>query len=189
MRALARAVLRLFGWRPLGEAPDETRAVLIAAPHTSNWDLALLLAFGLAYGVRVSWLGKHTLFSGVQGRVLRAVGGIPVDRSNPADVVETVAAEFAKRPRLVLAVAPEGTRGHREFWKSGFHRIARRAQVPIVPSFLDFATRTAGFGESFVPGESVREDMDRLRKVYDGKLGRYPDQTGPVRLREEGPSA
>ena len=180
-------MLRVFGWQSRGEPPDVARAVVIAAPHTSNWDLALMLGFGLAFGLRVSWLGKHTLFRGLRGRVLRAAGGIPVDRRNPENVVESVAAEFERRPRMLLAVAPEGTRGHRDYWKSGFHRIARRAKVPIVPSYLDYATRTAGFGEPFVPGDSILEDMDRLRAVYAGKLGRYPDQTGPVRLREEGP--
>jgi len=187
VRRLARFALGLFGWHSVGAPPEASHAVVIAAPHTSNWDLALMLGFGVAFGLRVSWLGKHSLFRGVQGRVLRAVGGIPVDRTRPEDVVETVAAEFARRPRMLLAVAPEGTRGHREYWKSGFHRIARRAGVPIVPSFLDYATRTAGFAEAFVPGESLGEDMDRLRKVYEGKLGRYPEWTGPVRLREEGP--
>lgn len=186
MRRLARWLLRAFGWRSVGEAPDSAHAVVIAAPHTSNWDLALMLGFGAAYGVRVSWLGKHTLFRGPHGRVLRALGGIPVDRGRPEQVVETVAAEFAQRPGLWLAVAPEGTRGHREHWKSGFHRIARRAGVPIVPSFLDYGTRTAGFAEAFVPGDSLHEDMERLRAVYAGKVGRHPERTGPVRLREEG---
>ena len=99
--------------------------------------------------------------------------------------VEAIAKLYPERERLVLAIAPEGTRARADHWKSGFYQIARRARVPIVPAYLDYGTRTAGFGTPFVPSASLRADMDRLRAVYAGKRGLYRDGFGPVRLLEE----
>ena len=101
------------------------------------------------------------------------------------DQVASIAQIFSERERLVLAIAPEGTRVRAEHWKSGFYRIAERARVPIVPAYLDYGTRTAGFGPPFVPSGILRDDMDRLRAVYSGKRGLFPDCFGPVRLLEE----
>src|SRR5262245_40751174 len=173
-RTLGRLVLRLLGWRAVGEFPSAgcERCVLIAAPHTSNWDLPFMIAFAMAFELHISWMGKHTLFHGLFGRFMRWLGGIPVRRGERSGLVEDMAALFAEREELVLAIAPEGTRGRADHWKSGFYRIAREAQVPIVPAYLDYGTRTAGFGPPIVPtSTSLRADMDRLRAVYAGKRG------------------
>ncbi len=189
-RAIGRTVLRLLGWRTVGEFPREgcERCVLIAAPHTSNWDLAFLIAFAMAFELNVTWLGKHGLFRPPFGVVLRWLGGVPVVRDSRGNHVERIAALFASRERLVLVIAPEGSRGRREHWRSGFYRIAQSAGVPIVPSYLDFGTRTAGFGAPLVASGSLSSDMDRLRAVYAGMRGLVPDAFGPVRLVEEGGS-
>jgi 1-acyl-sn-glycerol-3-phosphate acyltransferase len=159
--------------------------VLIAAPHTSNWDLPFMIAFAMAFGLRVSWMGKATLFRGSFGAFMRWLGGIPVFREDRRGKVEEMARWFAERQSLVLAIAPEGTRFRAPHWKSGFYWIAKEAGVPIVPSYLDFGTRTAGFGPPLVPSDSVASDMDRLRAVYAGKRGLFADGFGPVRLIEE----
>jgi 1-acyl-sn-glycerol-3-phosphate acyltransferase len=185
-RAIGRGLLRLLGWRAVGAFPAGCeRCVMLAAPHTSNWDLPLMLAFAMAFELRVAWMGKDSLFQGLFGRLMYAVGGIPVRRGARENLVEQMAARFHERPYLLLLIAPEGTRARAPHWKSGFYWIARRAQVPIVPAFLDYETRTAGFGPPLVPSDSLRADMDALRDVYAGKRGLYRDGFGPVRLLEE----
>ncbi len=179
-------LLRALGWRTRGTFPAGCeRCVLVAAPHTSNLDLFFLLAFAMAFELRVRWVGKHTLFRFPLGPVMRFLGGMPVDRRSRQDAVAQLATEFARTKNLILVIAPEGTRAHGRHWKSGFYWIARKAGVPIVPSFLDYDAKIAGFGPAIVPSGVLRADMDRLRAVYAGIRGRFPEQQGIVRLAEE----
>jgi 1-acyl-sn-glycerol-3-phosphate acyltransferase len=182
---LATLFLRAAGWRFEGEIPSERRYVLIAAPHTSNWDLIYLLAFAWYCGVSVNWMGKHQIFAGPQGPLMKALGGIPVRRDRKNDLVSQMTKAFSERDSLVLTVPPEGTRAPAPYWKSGFYRIALAAGVPIIPSFLDYAERCGGFGPAFHPTGNVREDMDWLRAFYEGRKGKYPRNYGPIRLAEE----
>jgi 1-acyl-sn-glycerol-3-phosphate acyltransferase len=184
-RALARAWLRMTGWEAEGEPPTAKRFVLIAAPHTSNWDLIYLLAFAELYGVRISWMGKHQLFRPPLGILFRALGGIPIRRHERGDRVALMAEEFARRERFALVIPTEATRGWAPFWKSGFYHIARRAEVPIVMSFLDYERRRGGFGPELLPSGDVKRDMDQVRAFYADKVGKYPEKFGPVQLREE----
>lgn len=183
---LARCWLLIWRWKavpPPVEVPD--RCVVIAAPHTSNWDFPLTLALARVSGVPIRWLGKHQMFRGPAGPIMRALGGVPVDRSAPGGLVASLAAEFARRDRLVLVVPAEGTRSRTEYWKSGFYRIAEAADVPILCCFVDRATRTGGLGPVIRPSGDLRADMDVIRAFYDGKVGIRPEYFGPVRLREE----
>lgn len=185
-RLLARFVLWISGWKHVDPPPDTLKYVAIAAPHTSNWDLVLMLAVAWVNRVKLSWMGKHTLFHGPLGWLLRAFGGIPVDRRSKHHVVEQLAEAFKHAKRLVLAVPPEGTRKRAEYWKSGFYHIARLAQVPIIPGALDYSRKIASAGPAIVPGDNtLRDDMDRIRAFYADKIGRFPALMGPVRLREE----
>jgi len=182
---LARRVLRSIGWRVEGQPPDHHRFVLIAAPHTSNWDLALMLLMSVAFRVRIHWLGKHSLFRGPAGWLLRRLGGLPVRRGEPSQLVAQLASKFAERDDFVLVVPPSGTRSSTDHWKSGFYRIAEAASVPIVCGYLDFGTRIGGFGPAILPSGDVRADMDEIRAFYLGKRGRHPDQVSEIRLRDE----
>lgn len=184
-RAFASLFLRATGWRPEGPRPAARRYVLIAAPHTSNWDLAYLLALSWTVGVRVSWMGKHTLFRGPMGSVMRALGGVPVHRQRSNDLVAQMAEAFAQAPSLVLTVPAEGTRGYAPRWKSGFYRIAQAAEVPIVLGFLDYARRRGGFGPQVTPTGDVKRDMDRIRAFYADKVARHPERFGPIELASE----
>jgi len=186
-RFFARAFLRVTGWQPEGARPTAPRFVLIAAPHTSNWDLAYLLALAEIYELRVSWMGKHTLFRPPFGALFRALGGIAIRRHERADRVGAMAKEFAERERFALVVPSEATRGWAPYWKSGFYHIARRANVPIVMGFLDYRRRRGGFGPALLPSGDVTKDMDQIRAFYADKVGKFPAQFGPVRLREEDP--
>lgn len=184
-RWLGRTYLRAFGWQEEGERPAAPAFVLIAAPHTSNWDLPFTLALSYVYDVPIRWAGKHTLFTFPWGPVMRALGGIPIRRDRRENRVSQLAALFDEHPSLALTVPAEGTRSRVEHWKSGFYHVAREAQVPIVCGYLDYARKRGGFGLSLVPTGDVRADMDRIRAFYADKRGKYPELFGPVRLREE----
>ena len=186
MRALARFILRLCRWRLIGAPPDAPHYVVIAAPHTSNWDFPWMLLMAWASGMNVRWLGKHTLFRGPMGPIMRALGGVPVRRHVKEDRVAATARTFEEVPRMALLIPPEGTRRRVDHWRSGFYHIARTARVPLVPTALDYAERYGEIGEAFVPGDDIAADMDRLRAFYANRSGRYPEEFGPVRLREEG---
>ncbi len=184
-RRLAQWVLDSRGWRPEGPRPLADKFVLIAAPHTSNWDLLYLLALTEVYGVRVRWMGKHTLFRGPAGPLMRALGGIPVRRDRRENLVLAMARVFESHESLALTVPAEGTRSYATHWKSGFYHIARAAKVPIVMGYLDYARKRGGFGPELLPTGDVSRDMDAIRTFYADKVGKYPDCAGPVRLREE----
>ena len=178
-------LVRMTGWRREGAAPRAELCVLIAAPHTSNWDGFYLIALAAAYGIRVDWMGKESLFRGPFGGVLRRLGGVPIDRSRASNAVAAAVDRFREGDRLMLAVSPEGTRGSVQYWKSGFYHIARQAGVPIVLGFLDYARKRGGFGPTIQPTADARSDMDRIRAFYADKTGRHPERQSRIRLRME----
>jgi 1-acyl-sn-glycerol-3-phosphate acyltransferase len=186
LRRIVRRAFLLGGWRFIGERPPLRSCVLIAAPHTSYWDLFYMLGAALVFDIRLHWLGKHSVFWWPLGAVFRRLGGIPVDRRSPQRMVEQLAARLRESDDLVLVVAPEGSRGHREHWRSGFYHIARAAQVPIVPIVLDFGHKETGVGPTILPTGDYRADMDRIRAFYAGRTGLHPEASGSIRLREEG---
>ncbi|MCA5894273.1 1-acyl-sn-glycerol-3-phosphate acyltransferase [Isoptericola sp. NEAU-Y5] len=183
-RALARVYWRLSRWtlrsRP---APTET-GILIGAPHTSNWDFVLMLGIAWRLGLDIRWLGKHTLFTGWRGPLMRALGGIPVDRRDPSSVVEDVLARMQRGEVFHLVVTPEGTRSG-DGWKSGFYRIARAADLPVTLGYVDRTTMTTGLGLTLRLTGDVRTDMDAVRAFYADKAGFHPDKRTEPRLRGE----
>jgi 1-acyl-sn-glycerol-3-phosphate acyltransferase len=188
-KLLATLLLRLTGWRRGGAPPPLKRFVLIAAPHTSNWDAVYLLAFGAVYDLEISWLMKQEHFRWPIGLLYSALGGIPVDRSARRDRVAHLAGQFGERERLVVVVPPEGTRRRAEHWKSGFFHLALQADVPIVCSYLDYTRKIGGFGPVLQPTDGVGAVMDACRAFYADKEGRFPDQFGPVQLFDEAEEA
>lgn len=177
-RALGRAMLRVVGWDFEGTIPNCSRFVIIGAPHTSNWDFLYAMATMLALGIDVHWLGKHTLFRGPLGPVMRWLGGVPVDRSHPGGVVGGAVARLQQRERFVLGVAPEGTRRRVAQWKTGFYRIARQAGVPILPVYFDYAKRVVGAGPLFTPTGDMAADIAELRAFYRTVIPRRPEWAG-----------
>jgi 1-acyl-sn-glycerol-3-phosphate acyltransferase len=184
-KRFARWLLRLAGWELEGARPEFERYVLIAAPHTSNWDFPLMMAFAAAFDIKINWLAKHNLFFPPVGWIMRAMGGMPIVRHQNRNVVDGMVDAFKQTPTLVLVVPTEGTRERTEYWKSGFYHIARQADVPIVPSFLDFGRKRGGFGPALEVTHDVVADMQYFRDFYRGMEGKFPDQFGPIRLKEE----
>lgn len=181
----ASKLLWLLGWKLEGEKPTYRRYVLIAAPHTSNWDFPLMLLFAAAFDIKVTWMAKHTLFNPLMGWFMRATGGMPIKRHSGGNVVAGMVEEFAEVTDLVLVIPTEATRALAQYWKSGFYHIAREAGVPVVPSFLDFGQRRGGFGPAIELSGNVVEDMQYFRDFYQGMQGKFPEQFGPIRLRDE----
>jgi 1-acyl-sn-glycerol-3-phosphate acyltransferase len=182
---LARLWFWVFGWDTEGDPAQVAKGVLIAAPHTTNWDLPHMLAASLVYRYRLSWIGKHTLFRFPFGWFMRLLGGVPIDRSSPQGMVKSASAKLRDASQLILAIPPSGSRSRKEHWKSGFYWIAYEAQVPIICGYLDYRRRRAGLGFSFVPTGDVVADMDRVRAFYADLRGKFPDQETPILLKEE----
>jgi 1-acyl-sn-glycerol-3-phosphate acyltransferase len=182
---VGRLWLRLFGWEVRGEAPTHSKFVLIAAPHTSNWDFPFMLATAYVMRVRISWLGKHTLFTPPWGWLIRKLGGIPVDRRASHSLVMQMAKRFHSTNDLVLAIPPEGTRSKVSVWKSGFYHIAAESGVPIGLGYLDYSRKLSGLGMFVMPSGNVREDMNKIRGFYRDVRGRYPELECEPRLLEE----
>jgi 1-acyl-sn-glycerol-3-phosphate acyltransferase len=174
LRGLGRAYLRLGGWRFEGAFPVEHKYVMIVAPHTSNWDFLVSVAALLALDVRVSWLGKRQLFSAPFEGLLRALGGIPVDRDAAHGVVDQCVQAFDAAPALMLALAPEGTRKGPSRWKSGFYRIAASAGVPIFPVGLDYREHVVRFMPVFRPTGDYDADIQRIQALFEGVRGLKP---------------
>jgi len=165
-------VLSALGWRVEGEMPNLAKFVVIVAPHTSNWDFPVGMGAKLALGIGATWVGKHTIFRWPFDGVLRAWGGIPVDRSATNDIVQQLVAEFARRPRMVFALAPEGTRKKVERWKTGFYHVARGAGVPIVPVAFDYEARAIRIMSAFEPTGAADADIAALQARFAGVRGK-----------------
>ena len=187
LQRVGRGLLRLMGWRCVGAPPGVTRAVVLCGQHSSNWDFVLGL-FGMwAFGLWADWIGKDSLFRGPLGWLMRASGGIPVDRSTRHGFVGEVARKIRDGEAGTIVIAPEGTRSYTPMWKSGFYRIAEQANAPIVLGFLDYPTKTCGFGTLLHPSGDVAADMEKIRAFYATTTPRYPERCGPIRLADEEP--
>jgi 1-acyl-sn-glycerol-3-phosphate acyltransferase len=178
LRAVSLALLRLAGWKVEGTLPAAaSKSVLIAAPHTSNWDLPYTLMVGFALQLNLYWMGKASLFRPPFGAVMRWLGGIAVDRSKANNLVAASAQALREADGpLQLVVPPEGTRGRTRQWKTGFYFIALEARVPIVLAYMDYQRKVAGLGPLFTPSGDVDRDMDEVKRFYAGIKGRNADQ-------------
>jgi 1-acyl-sn-glycerol-3-phosphate acyltransferase len=182
-KALARLVLRLARWRTVGEVPRS--GILVGAPHTSNWDWVAMWLLMWSGGVPPRVLIKAEIMRTPLGPLLRANGGISLDRANPGSVVRKLLAEAQSGAPFLLIIAAEGTRKKVDYWKSGFYRIARQTGLPISMGFIDGPSRTMGFGPSLMPSGDVAADMDVVRAFYADKRGVHPQLRTEPRLREE----
>ena len=184
-KLVGKLILWMMGWKKSGEFPDFKKYVIIAGPHTSNWDGLLMLSFAAVYDLPIKWMVKDSLIKGPMGWFLKMMGAVPINRRSSHNVVEQMAKRFEDTDSLFLAVPPEGTRGYRDYWKSGFYFIAKEANVPIVMSFLDYSKKEGGVGGYLIPSDDLKADMDKLRAFYGTKQGLYPKKVSRIRLRAE----
>ncbi len=170
------AFYRQQGWRAVGSPPAHGRYVIIAAPHTSNWDFVYFLGLVEELGIDVSFMAKDSLFRWPMGGFMRDMGGIAVNRTGRHDMVGAMVAEFAHRDRFALTIAPEGTRSKVRGWRSGFYHIALGAGVPIVVGMMDYRTRTGGLGAEIMPTGDYRADIARIAEAYRDVTPRHPER-------------
>lgn len=171
-RWFGRTLLRLGGWSMTGAFPDLRHVVIIVAPHSSGWDAVWGLAAKLAMGLEIHFMAKAELFRGPLGWLLRALGGVPVDRRAPNGVVGQAVEGLRGRQTHWLVIAPEGTRKRVERWKTGFWHIARAAQVPVVCAYFHYPERRIGIGPAFGMTDDLDTDMARIRAYYAPWVGK-----------------
>lgn len=182
-RRAAHALLKLFGWQLAWSPLPGPKGVLMVYPHTSNWDFIVGVLARHALGIEAQWMGKDSLFKGIAGPVMRALGGIAIDRSAPHGVTREIIEEFARRERLWLAITPEGTRSYVPHLKSGFWHIALGADIPCGLGFIDYGTRTVGVDTYVRFSGDEAADLETLRNYYAGKRARRPDCAGRIAFR------
>ena len=173
--ALGRLLMRISGWRFEGELPNIPKMVLIVAPHTSNWDFPVGLMAKVALRLGGTFIGKHTLFRWPFGGLMRALGGIPVDRSATTGFVSEVARALRDADRMTVVLAPEGTRRRIPQWKSGFYRIAVEAGAPILPVGFDYSRKVVFFAPLLHPTGDYEKDLAELRSHFRPDMARKPE--------------
>lgn len=172
-RAIALWLFGLAGWKVEGTAPSEDKFVVIAAPHTSNWDLPYMLAVAYQFRVRLHWMGKDSLFKPPFGWLMKAMGGIPIDRSKANNVVTQMVDVYDAADALAVAIPPEGTRSKVRVWKTGFYNIAHGAKVPIAFGFLDYRRKVGGIGGTFRTTGDYDQDLSEIKAFYAGVTGKH----------------
>jgi len=185
LQMFSRCVLKLVGWKAVSGAENRDKYILIGAPHTSNWDFPLTLLGLSALGIRFSWIAKDSLFRWPAGYVFRKIGGIPVDRSARTGFLEEMVDTFLTREKLIVAIAPEGTRAYTDHWKAGFYHIARKSKVDVRLGFVDYTSKTVGVGPYLSPSDDIRSDFDYLERFYRNKTGKIAANKSLIRLRKK----
>ena len=180
LQAIAKAILKIGGWEMAGELPAEKRAVVIAVPHTSNWDGFWALVYKVAAQLDIHFFAKQSLFWFPLNILLRALGGVPLDRKRAGSAVDRAIEMFRTNDSFYFGLAPEGTRSRVDHWKSGFYRIAEGADVPVVLGFLDYGKRQIGIGPTLKLSGDWHKDLDFCRDFYSNIEGRWPEKAGPV---------
>lgn len=177
---LARRILAMAGWRLTGALPSVPKYVMIAAPHTSNWDFVLAILMTASVKLKMNFMMKDEMFRPPWGWFFRSLGGIPINRRSRNNVVDQMVQRFAERERLVLVIPPEGTRSKVTKWKTGFYYIAHGAGVPIMLAYADFGRKECGWGPLVYPSGDIDADMAAIRQFYSGMVGRNPEQFGEI---------
>jgi tRNA (guanine-N7-)-methyltransferase len=182
LRRLAQLILKVTGWTTVGEVPEAPKGVVIAAPHTSNWDGFVALTYKVAIGIDIRFFAKTSLFWFPLGTVLRGLGGVPLNRGRATSAVDQAVAMFEASETFYFALSPEGTRARREGWKNGFYRIAKAADVPVFLAVLDYGNKRVGIGGRVDLSDDIDADIEKFAKFYEGVEGRWPSKITPVRF-------
>ena len=177
---MGRLLLKVFGWKVEGAVPEMEKnenLVLIAAPHTSNWDGVFGFAAIIGLDAKISYFGKYTLFDQpILGRFLKYMGGIPVNKNNPGSgLVREAIANMEKLKGSLIAMAPEGTRSKTEQWRTGFLRIAEAVDAKIFVAAFDFDTKRIVLDKFFQPSENMQKDLDNLKAYYTQYGAKRPE--------------
>ncbi len=176
LKVIGSGVLRLFGWRLEGSIADVPKFVLTGGPHTSNWDFVFALMSCWKLELDVHWIGKHTIFKWPFRKLFRYFGGIPVDRRKPGTLFRDVLHGFGDNEQFILALSPEGTRSKVNRLKPGFHRIAQKSGVPVIPAGVDFERKVLCFGPVMPMDGDFKDDAAQLKAFWSQFTPKHPDQ-------------
>ena len=181
MRSISKFILfNLLGWKVPNDFPSGIdKYIIIAAPHTSNWDFPIAVLYKFAKGIDIKFIGKHTLFKPPFGFLFRAMGGIPVNRSTSKNMVQSIVDIFNERDKFIFALSPEGTRKKVSKWKTGFYHVAKGANVPIVMATLDFENKQIVINEPYYVTGDQKVDFEYFHNYFKDVKGRNPDQFDP----------
>ena len=177
LRWFSIVALKLAGWKAEGEIPkDLNKCVMIAAPHTSNWDLPFMLFIAFKLRAKIYWMGKEQIFKPPFKRLMMWMGGVPVNRSKANNMVQASIDAINENEQLFLIVPPEGTRSKVTYWKTGFYHIAHGAGVPILMGFLDYQNKRGGIKGTFTTSGDIDADMAKIKAIYAEISGKKVDQ-------------
>ena len=184
LKLISRIYIKLIGWKITGSFPEGLKkCVIVAAPHTSNLDFIIGRAGFYNFGIKkMSFLIKKELFKFPLGGIIRALGGIPVDRGGSNNTVIAVSRMFKEKENFFLIIAPEGTRKYVENWKKGFYHIAVNAKVPIVLCYVDYGKKEGGIGPVLYPTGNFEEDLKFIEDFYRTKTAKYPEMFNLSRM-------
>ena len=184
-RLIGKTYMKFLGFKAVGEIPTEAKFITLAVPHTTNWDLPNMLFYCFSTDQRISFMMKASVFRWPFGGFFRAMGGIPIDRSKKNDTVAQMVKAFEESDYLNVVIPPEGTRGRRDYWKTGFYYIALEANIPIVLGFLDYARKEVGYGPVLHPTGDIEKDFEKIAAYYKerGVQGKYPKNQSEIRPR------
>lgn len=175
MKFISEYFLQRKGWKLVNDIELPEKCVICIAPHTSNWDFFWGNIFRHKMHLRANFLMKKEWFSFPLGKLMRKLGGIPVDRSQKSSLTDSLAEIFSQNKLFRLVITPEGTRKLNQEWKKGFYFIAQKANVPIVLAFIDYQKREIGFGKIFIPTGDVDVDLAEIKAFYKDKVGKFPE--------------
>lgn len=170
-RVFSIVTLKLMGWKVIGTAPEKHRFVMIAAPHTSNWDFPLMLMAVFVLRMEVHWMGKESLFPWYVRGLAKWLGGIPINRSQTNNAVDQNIEHYRLNDNLIVLMTPEGTRGKVSHWKSGFYHIANGAGVPVVFASVDSSRKQMEISGYFHTTGDLDADLIEIKKFYADKTG------------------
>ncbi len=183
-RIFSRIVLFFMGWRIRSVSLNQSKYVMIGVYHTSNWDFFIGYLVMTAIGLKLSWVGKHALFRKPYGWFLGWIGGIPVNRELTTNFVDQVVKKFNSVDQLIVAMAPEGTRKKAERWRTGFYYIAKGAQVPVIPGYLDYSKKVGGIGKPIHLTGDIEADFKKFQEFYSRITGKYPEKMTEIAFRK-----
>lgn len=182
---LAKKVAKMIGWSIEPPKSGEKKYILIAAHHTSNWDGFYLLLLTSAMGFNIHWIVKKVWLTPPVGWLIKLLGGIGVDRSKSTHFTRQIAKVFAENENMIIAIAPDGTRSKRDYWRSGFYYMALEAKVPIALGYLDYKNHIGGIGPMVMPSGDIKADFKIFSDFYKDLQAKRPEKTSRVALREE----
>ncbi len=175
IRWLGKLLMKTTGWKTIGNFPTDQRVVMVAGPHTSNWDFVLAMSLILSLDVNIHWVGKHSIFKRGFRRLLRKMGGIPVNRANPEALKNEIHNITERFKGFIIAISPEGTRKKVDRLKSGFLRIANETNSKIMMVGVDFSKKTIELGDFYSPSGDVEKDLKFIKEYFANFTGKHPN--------------